>query len=248
MQGKNEGPAITNFVLENLPDYDKETGQGGYEILNAESVEKSDKKFVEQLVENLPELDEMKLVHPLRKGTVDLYEVSFDECSFYVKDTRLMPRHEYKFRIRKDEEYDRAKEYFSEYLPLTIFVKRWSEINQRDEYLILQEKLKGLQLKHWMEYPEMISTPNVSDNLKNRIAIILQRCADMYTETGIVFDLDFIMNPETDEIYVFDLDNAMQVTAFTWPTSLKKRADFLHEMLGIEVPPELYDMGPTSLF
>lgn len=231
-----EGPAITDFVLDNLPDYNPETGEGGYQILNTSTMEEGDEIFTRILIENLPELSEMTPMNPLIAGsTVDVYTVEVLDRRFVVKIlAEALNLYPATALDKSSKGFEFAKKYFSEYIPLTIHLERFSKRKNKMEYLVIQEELIGYQYKFLKENPNEV--PIISPILKEKLEDILQKAARMLNDTGWVFDFDFILNPVDDNIGIFDFN---VILSGGYRYMLLVLAAYLHDWFGINIPNEL---------
>ena len=67
---------LVEFVLDKVP---------SYELLNAPDLKQAEAKFMQQVVENLPELSQMDPISPEKSGHVVVYEYGGDHV-FFVKE------------------------------------------------------------------------------------------------------------------------------------------------------------------
>ncbi|MBU0974219.1 hypothetical protein KKD03_00770 [Patescibacteria group bacterium] len=227
----NQDSVVTDHVLEEISAYGE---------LNASSKQEGDQKFNESLIKALPPLSFFEKISVDREGaTVELYAAENNGRTFLVKKY-LLSRHldpnESFSRIQ--EEHSRQSEYFSSYIPVTVFVKRLNENKDETEYLAVQDLVKGVQFKTFLdEYSVLLSeeTIEVSQEIKEQLEDILVRAAKMYEETGYEIDLDFFVDQENDRVVVFDTDNQHQGdNEFLRSMALK-----MHKKYGISVPENL---------
>lgn len=213
-------PAIAEFVLNNIPDFNSETGEGGYQVLNANTIDEGDKKFTDMLITSLPQLSEMEEVNQDLYGSINLYKVVFAGREFYVKeypDIKFTPLGKRVSDIsnsdrdayfsKMSEFYAKAQEHLEDYLPLSIFLKRTSSDEGNTEYLIIQEVCTGNQYKRNVIGSSITNYVSTNNEQKAALSDFFTALYSLNRNTGYTFlDLDFFFNLNTLDIKLFDFE------------------------------------------
>lgn len=226
--GRDLGTPIVSYVIDSVSNHN---------LLNAPTQREGEIVFNIKLADSLPPLSQLHERDNAFLGkNSDIYDYEFEGRTFLVKSLKQFDlisgaNDEERFKYLNDE-LQRVNQYYGHEMAETYLISRQSKDKGGLEYLIVQEEVRGTQLKKLQESKTSLAQP-LTQEMRDSVIRILSAYSRMFNETHMVVDFDLIFDIENNRVRLFDFDAQGETMYWNREQMLKLRE------LGIDVPDEM---------